>query len=147
MTYIVAARCTEDHGLNDTLFYMIILHFNVELNLLAADGFYFEATSNFQVKGFLDPTIPSYHHLLTISEAQDILQNDLPQMMESNGVHSLSTLLHRANQIRYYCVLETILGSRLLTYYSLNIYSLCSESQILLYCTEKSKPLLGITVR
>lgn len=99
-TCIVAARYTED-ALNDTPFYMIVLHFNEKFNLLVADGFYFQAASTFQVKDYLNPTIPLYHHLFTKSEAQEILQNDLPQKMEENGVYSLSTLLHRANQIRY----------------------------------------------
>ena len=103
-TYIVAARYTEDQVLSETPFYMVIMHYNTEFNLLAADGFYFEA-STYQVKGYLDPTVPLYHHLVTISEAQDILQNNLPQIMKENGVYSLSTLLHRANQIRCACVL------------------------------------------
>ena len=103
-TYIVAARYAEDHALSETPFYMIIMHYNTEFNLLAADGFYFEA-STYQVKGYLDPTVSFYHHLVTISEAQDILSSTLPQKMKENGVYSLSTLLHRANQIRYICVM------------------------------------------
>ena len=102
-THIVAAS-TEDLALNNT-FYMIILYYCIEFNLLAADGFYFEAGSTFQVKGFLEPTVPLYHHLVTTSEAQDILHNVLPQMMERKGVYSLTTLLHRANQIRCYTMI------------------------------------------
>ena len=103
-TYIVAARYAEDHALSETPFYMIIMYYNTEFNLLAADGFYFE-TSTYEVKGYLDPTVPLYHHLVTISEAQDILSSTLSQMMKENGVYSLSTLLHRANQIKYVCVM------------------------------------------
>ena len=100
-TCIVAARYTEDCALSNTPFYMIMLHFNQEFNVLAADGFYFEVASTFQTKDCLNPTIPFYHHLFTNSEAHEIIQYDLPEKMEENGVCSLSTLLHRANQIRY----------------------------------------------